>query len=119
MLRCYQREGIIAVPARTRSGYRQYPEETVRIVSFVKRAQELGFTLKEAKELLKLRSAPKENRLSVRAAAKAKISDVDARVRDLIAIRDALAALVTECQRSRKTVRCPILDALENRSHGP
>ncbi len=117
-LRFYEREGIIAAPQRSRSGYRQYPEETVRIISFIKRAQVLGFTLKEAKELLKLRAAPKKNRLRARGAATAKIRDIDARIDDLTAIRDALAALVSACTHSRKALTCPILDALENSRDG-
>ena len=91
----------------------------MRIISFIKRAQVLGFTLKEARELLKLRGAHKENRLKARGAASAKIDDIDARIRDLTAIRDALAELVGQCKRVRGAAACPILDALENRGNVP
>ena len=113
-LRFYEREGIIAAPRRTRSGYRQYPEETIQIVAFIKRAQVLGFSLKEAKTLLKLRSSPKKNRLKARTAAIAKIEDINARIEDLAAIRDSLKALVSACKRDRKALTCPILEALNS-----
>jgi MerR family transcriptional regulator, copper efflux regulator len=112
-LRFYEREGIISAPHRTRSGYRQYPEETVRIIAFIKRAQVLGFTLKEAKELSRLRTSPRKNRLKARRAAIAKIEDINARIDDLVAIRDSLEALVSACKRDRKALRCPILEALD------
>ena len=54
-LRFYERRGILREPGRGPSGYREYPAETVRIVRFIKRSQELGFTLEEIQELLALR----------------------------------------------------------------
>ncbi len=57
-----------------------YGEDTVRVVTFVKRAQELGFTLKEIEELLKRRTAGLQKREAVRAAAAAKVADIDARI---------------------------------------
>jgi len=60
-VRFYEREGLLAPPRRSASGYRQFTDDAVRIVTFVKRAQELGFTLREAKQLVRLRSlAPKD-----------------------------------------------------------
>jgi DNA-binding transcriptional MerR regulator len=54
-LRYYERRGLIPAPKRAASGYRQYSAESVRIVIFIKRAQELGFTLREVQALLELR----------------------------------------------------------------
>jgi DNA-binding transcriptional MerR regulator len=59
-LRFYEREGLLAKPARTQSGYRQYPAEAVERVRFIRRAQLLGFQLKDIKELLALRHRPKD-----------------------------------------------------------
>lgn len=73
-LRYYEREGILPAPRRASSGYRQYGDEAVRIITFVKRAQELGFTLREAKELLRLRSAGPKRAPAARAAATAKLA---------------------------------------------
>ena len=90
-LRYYERVGLVPAPKRSRAGYRMYGEETVRVVSFVKRAQELGFTLKEIKELLKFRTAGLQKREAVRAAATAKVANIDARIQDLTSIRAALS----------------------------
>src|SRR5213594_1999406 len=79
-LRHYEREGLVASPPRSVSNYRLYPEDTVRRVQFIKRAQELGFSLKEIKELLSLRAAPRARCEDVRARAAAKISDVDRKI---------------------------------------
>lgn len=113
-LRFYEREGILPAPRRAPSGYRQYGEDAVRIVRFVKRAQELGFTLREAKELLRLRAAGPKRASAARAAAVAKAKDIDEKVRDLLAMRAALTTLVEACTcADGGAVRCPILEALE------
>lgn len=115
-IRFYEREGILAAPRRSRAGYRQYTEDTVRLLSFIKRSQELGFTLKEAKELLKFRSVGLQKREAVRAAAESKVRDIDTRIEDLTRIRAALAALVSTCACQGMKPECPILEALENKS---
>ena len=115
-LRYYERVGLLPAPRRSRSGYRLYTDDTVRMVTFVKRAQELGFTLKEIKELLKLRSAGLQRRDAVRAAASAKVADIDRRIQDLGAMRAALALLVESCSCSGAKPECPILEALERKS---
>lgn len=113
-LRYYEREGILPAPRRAASGYRQYGEEAVRIVTFVKRAQELGFTLREAKELLRLRSAGPKRAAAARAAATAKLVDIDAKIRDLTAMRAALSSLTDACACAMGgAVQCPIIEALE------
>jgi MerR family copper efflux transcriptional regulator len=65
-LRYYEREGLVASPPRSLSNYRLYPEDTVRRVQCMKRAQELGFSLKEIKELLSLRIEPTTSCADVR-----------------------------------------------------
>jgi MerR family copper efflux transcriptional regulator len=57
-LHYYERRGLIERPPRSASNYRQYPEDVVQRVRFIKRAQALGFSLKDIKELLSLRAAP-------------------------------------------------------------
>ena len=56
-LRYYERRGLVATPLRSRANYRLYPEETMRRIRFIKRAQALGFSLTDIKELLSLRAA--------------------------------------------------------------
>ena len=117
-LRFYEREGILPPPRRTASGYRQYSEDTVRLVVFVKRAQELGFTLREAKDLLKLRTPGPRRIASARAAAETKIHMIDEKLRDLAAMREALATLVQTCACQQGALHCPILEALEKTTTG-
>lgn len=114
-LRYYERVGLMPAPRRSRANYRLYNDETVRMVLFVKRAQELGFTLREVKDLLKLRTVGPAKRDAVRAAAEAKVADIDSRIQDLVAIRAALASLVRTCSCVKSTPTCPILEALEKK----
>lgn len=116
-LRYYERVGLIPAPRRSRSGYRLYAHDTVRMVSFVKRAQELGFTLREVKALLKFRTTGLQKRDAVRAAAEAKVTDIDDRIQDLMSIRAALSSLLTTCACQGTKPECPILEALERKAH--
>jgi len=118
-VRFYEREGLLAPPKRSASGYRQYTDDAVRIVTFVKRAQELGFTLREAKQLLRLRSLGPKRAEAARSAAAAKLHDIDEKLRDLNAMRAALTCLMDSCQRSGGPLTCPILEALEKSTPGP
>ncbi|MBI1355726.1 MAG: MerR family transcriptional regulator [Acidobacteria bacterium] len=113
-LRYYERRGLMPEPPRSRGNYRLYPEDSVRIVRFVKRAQELGFTLNEIRELLTLRSGGDEVRCAdVRAQASLKLRDIERKIRSLQTIRKALSQLVTQCSGSGPVAACPILEALE------
>ena len=111
----YERRGLLPKPARTGSNYRAYPEDAVLRVRFVKRAQELGFTLREIKELLSLRAAPRARCADVRNRAEAKVQDIDAKVRTLRAMRKALTKLIGECSGKGPVTQCPILEALDSK----
>lgn len=111
-LRYYERRGILEEPERRPSGYRQYPAGTVQLVRFVKRAQELGFTLDEIEELLVLRNDHTRSCADVRRAASAKIADIDAKIASLAAMKDALATLVDSCRGRGSTRQCPILESI-------
>jgi Hg(II)-responsive transcriptional regulator len=113
-LRFYERRGLLKPPARRPSGYREYSPEAVRVVRFIKRAQELGFTLAEIEELLRLREDGRASCAEVRAAGSAKIVDVDLKLQSLRAMRRALQVLVNSCTRDGSTRECPILEALDD-----
>jgi Hg(II)-responsive transcriptional regulator len=113
-LRFYERRGLLKPPARRPSGYREYSPEAVRVVRFIKRAQELGFTLAEIEELLRLREDRRASCPEVRAAGSAKIADIDQKIRSLRAMRRALQVLVDSCRREGSTRECPILEALDD-----
>lgn len=113
-VRYYEQQGLIAKPGRSSANYRIYDEGTVRRVQFVKRAQELGFTLKEIGELLALRASPRARCADVYARAQARLADIDSKIRSLRAMRRALAKLMEECKGGAETSECPILDSLED-----
>jgi MerR family mercuric resistance operon transcriptional regulator len=115
-LRYYERRGLLKEPKRRGSGYREYPLETVHIIRFIKRAQELGFTLDEIEELLRLRNDRSRTCGEVRTAAITKIEDIDRKIRSLHAIRHALSALVTACTDEPSTRECPILETLDGQA---
>ncbi len=111
-MRFYERAGLIEEPPRLASGYRQYPTNAVDRVRFIKRAKELGFSLKEIKELLSLRAAPRAKCADIRQQALRKIQDIDEKTDTLRRMRKALAKLVAECEGSRPVTECPILESL-------
>ncbi len=111
-LRYYERRGLLPEPSRTGANYRAYPPDAVERVRFIKRAQALGFALDEVAELLALRDAPHSRCADVRARAQAKVRTIEAKVRDLQAVRRALAALIADCPDTEPASRCPILRTL-------
>ncbi len=111
-LRFYEREGLIPEPPRRVSGYREYPAESVRLIRFIKRAQELGFSLREVRELLALRVEPGTTCADVRHKAQEKVSDVREKIADLQAIERALNSLTASCSGEGPLTDCPILECL-------
>lgn len=114
-IRYYEREGLLQKPARTPSGYRQYPADAVARLRFIRQAKDLGFSLSEIRELLALKVAPGKSCADVRARAEAKIADVEQRIAQLNRMKRALAKLATACSGRGPTSECPILEALEHK----
>ena len=112
-IRYYERCGILPRPPRTVSGYRVFSDESVRRIHFIKRAQALGFSLKEIGGLLALRAWPNRSCANMRAKAKGKIVDIDAKIRTLTAMKRALTRLVAACDGGAEIGDCPILESLE------
>lgn len=112
-VRFYERQGLLEEPARKESGYRQYPEDVVARLRFIRRAKELGFSLKEIKELLALRVDPATTCREVKEQAQAKIADIEGKIRSLLRMKEALVELSRVCRGRGPTSECPILDALE------
>jgi MerR family copper efflux transcriptional regulator len=112
-LRYYERRRLLEKPPRSASNYRQYPEAAVRRVRFIKRAQELGFSLNDIKELLSLQAAPEAGCAEIRAHAEAKMKDIDAKIGALTAMKYVLSTLVAECSGDGPLSDCPILESLE------
>lgn len=112
-IRFYEREGLVEEPARRASGYRQYDTEVVRRIRFIRHAKELGFTLREIKELLDLRVEPGCHCGDVLQLAQTKIADIEQRIEALQRMKQALSKLATACRRRRRTEACPILEAID------
>jgi len=117
-VRYYERRGLIPEPPRSSGGFRQYSPDHVDRIRFIKRAQELGFTLEEAHELLQLSVTAEADRADVRAVAQDKIEEVEEKIRALQRIRDTLNDLVDACDGHGSTSECPILHALEEPTAG-
>ena len=112
-VRYYERRGLIPPPPRRATGYRQYSPDTVARIQFIKRAQEVGFTLKEIKELLSLRVAPGTTCSDIKIRAEGKIAEVESKIKDLNRMKKALMTLKAACSGRGPTSECPILEALE------
>ncbi len=112
-LRYYERRGLLAEPVRSPGGYRAYPPDAVRRVRFIKRAQELGFSLAEVETMLHLAEGGPDNCDGLRELAAAKIADLEQRIADLHAIQDALTRLVATCEKPRAERECPILREID------
>jgi MerR family mercuric resistance operon transcriptional regulator len=117
-VRFYERQGLLQEPARRESGYRQYTEDAVARLRFIRRAKELGFSLKEIKELLALRVDPSTTCREVKEQAAAKIADIEAKISSLVRMKEALGKLATACRGRGPTSECPILDALDSEEEG-
>ncbi|HHO69290.1 MAG TPA: MerR family transcriptional regulator [Gammaproteobacteria bacterium] len=111
-IRYYQRIGLIEAPARPVQGYRCYPPDAVARVRFIKRAQELGFSLKEVAELLSLNDGDCGE---ARAIAVRKLALIEQRLADLARLRDVLAATVEACLSSEaEGAPCALIETLND-----
>ncbi len=112
-VRFYERKGLLPEPPRTKAGYRQYPPDTVDRVRFIRRAQGLGFSLREIAELLELRVDEVAACGPVEAQAREKLEQVAGKIAELRRIQSALRRLVRACEAREPTGECPILEELE------
>ena len=111
-LRYYERRGLLPKPPRRVSGYREFPDDAVRIVRFIKRAQDLGFSLDEVEELLRLRNDKRRDRGRIRAVAERRVRQIEGKIAELQAMKKALSRLI-HCCHEGSTLECPIIEALD------
>ncbi len=113
-IRFYERRGLIAdPPRRPSSGYRDYPQETVRRLKFIRRAKNLGFSLQEIGELLALRTGSAALCGEVREQIANKLENIERRTRALQQMSRALTELHDLCEITDPRTECPILDLLD------
>lgn len=111
-VRFYERQGLIPVPARRPSGYRDYQPDVVLNLRFIRHAKDLGFSLKEIRELLSLESDESATAADVKAAAERKLADIEDRIRALRRMRRVLRSAVEDCPGRGPTTGCSILRSL-------
>lgn len=109
-IRYYQSLGLVPEPARPPGSVRRYGAETVARLRFIKRAQELGFTLQEVGKLLLLDDG--QSCTATRALAGQKLSVIKERIADLNRMRRMLERLIGECDRGARPRGCPIIRTL-------
>lgn len=108
-IRYYQRIGLIIEPNKPLQGFRVYPTETLKRIKFIKRAQQLGFSLSEITELLQLGEG---NCTDVRQRAEHKRDHIDKQINDLTTLRTTLTQLIDSCQSEGGNQHCAIVETL-------
>lgn len=115
-IRYYERQGLIAPPARRASGYRAYAPDVVGRLRFIRRAKGLSFTLGEITELLTLTAQSERDMAGMKVAARAKLGVVEDKIRELQRIRKDLKRLEAACPGHGALAKCPIAHALNQES---
>ena len=116
MVRHYESLGLLPAVARTESGYRRYGDKEVHMLRFVRRARDLGFSMAEITDLLKLWQNRRRASADVKRIAQRHVADLERRMAAMADMRDSLRNLVDCCQGDHRP-DCPILDQLAG--HGP
>lgn len=111
-IRFYQREGLVAKPARPAAGFRVYSLDTVARLAFMHKAKGLGFTLKEIGALLALRDNPQTDAAAVRGRAAAKLAQIEKKIERFNEMRETLRELLFDCPGVGTLEECSIVKAL-------
>lgn len=110
-VRYYQRRGLLAEPSRLQGSIRRYGAADAARLRFIRRAQELGFTLDEISELLRLQDGT--DREAIRRIARTRLQQVESRLVDLERMRAALLHVIHDCEHAPGAPRCPIIEAID------
>ena len=114
-IRYYQDRELLPVPASD-GAFRYYPASLIERIRFIKRAQELGFSLEEVRELLLLEDGA--DRASIRRVATDRLSQIDAKLADLKRMQRVLKGLLTACEHTKADLPCPIIGTIRARPLG-
>jgi len=115
MIRHYESIGVIPPADRTFSNYRVYSQNDVHTLQFVRRARDLGFSMKQIQELLGLWQGHKSSR-EVRKVALSHVAELDAKIHEMEAMKRTLETLASHCHGDDRP-ECPILDDLAHHGH--
>ena len=115
-LRYYESQGLLNEPNRLENGYRDYPNESIERLQFIKKAKLVGFTLKEIKDLLAIQVTKDEHTCQeVKSFTQIKLDEINQKINELNEIKSALQKIHTSCCGGDETAaHCSILQALEN-----
>lgn len=114
-IRYYEREKLLPAPHRwVGSNYRDFDDDALRRLGFIRSAKQLGFTLAEIRELLDLRLLPGESCAEVKALLGAKVAEIDTRMKEMRRLRKQLLQFIASCDHRRTRTNCPALWALES-----
>jgi MerR family copper efflux transcriptional regulator len=115
-IRFYERKALLPRPPRTQGGFRQYSENDVETLSFIGRVQNLGFTLREVRDLLDLRRSRLQPCAPVRRRLEEKLADVEQKVSDLQKLERELRLALRSCNKEmrKRPAHCPILRETNN-----
>ncbi|MGH7935307.1 MAG: MerR family DNA-binding protein [Candidatus Binataceae bacterium] len=114
-IRYYERHGLVRA-SRLLNGYRLYDDGAIRALHFLRKAQTLGYTLGEIKQLLELARHGKRPCNSVRELARRHLGDIDAKIRELRSLREELRNLLTRRTTARGNELCPLIPSNPNRA---
>ncbi|MEW5852408.1 MAG: heavy metal-responsive transcriptional regulator [Myxococcota bacterium] len=112
-VRYYQRNGLLPEPEATDGAFRHYDDDVLARLLFIRRAKDLGFTLKDIGELLALRVERGRKCADVKSKAAARIADIESKIQSLTRMKDALDCLIADCSSGGPIQECPILRALD------
>jgi MerR family transcriptional regulator, copper efflux regulator len=116
MIRYYESLRLLKAAKRTDAGYRIYDENDIHTLRFVRRARDLGFSMKQIAQLLGLWQNRRRASAEVRRVAELHIAELNERIRELRSMRRTLEQLVHDCRGDARP-ECPILDDLAASSH--
>jgi len=109
----YERQGLLPPAARSRAGYRLYGSDAMQRILFIKHAQEIGFSLKEIRDLLSLRVDENMTCGDVKTKAETKLVEVRRKIERLQTISNALIGLIASCEAEKPAHKCALLEALD------
>jgi len=112
-IRLYERYGLIKEPQRAANGYRQYSEEVIDCLKFISRTKNMGFTLKEIKELLAIHQTSHQTCGDVKQRTQEKLKQVRRKMDELRQLETALQQLFNTCEQHRPEDLCPLFTTLK------
>ena len=113
-LRYYERRGLLPRPTRAPNGYRRYAASAIKVIRFIKRAQELGFTLREIRGFLEVAGNPRAKCTDVCSTIELKLGELEARIGELESSKRRLRQLLRSCPGDVPVRECPIVDSLSD-----